>query len=82
MTDVSQSAMVVGVGKRESLGGRETGEAHVLIAEVEATVAGNESGNLFAVFNQLHPDALTDSRVRLLGLHATAPYMQQVKNTY
>jgi len=46
--------------------------AHVLIDEVEAAITRDESGNLLAILNQLSAHALTNSRVWLLGLDATA----------
>jgi len=45
---------------------------HVLVAVVEATIARAESSDLLPVLDKLHPNALTDSGVRLLGLNATA----------
>jgi hypothetical protein len=45
---------------------------HVLVAVVEATIARAESSDLLPVLDKLHPNALTDSGVGLLGLNATA----------
>ncbi len=41
----------------------------VLIDEGKATITRDEGGDLLAVLDQLHTRALTDSRVRLLGLN-------------
>lgn len=57
--------------KGDRRGGREralTEDTHVLVREVETTVARYERGQLLAVLDQLHSHALTDSRVRLLRL--------------
>ena len=40
----------------------------VFIGEVQATIAWDEGSNLLAVLDELNAHALTDSRVRLLGL--------------
>merc|ERR1711881_609509 len=41
----------------------------VLLDKVETTILGYEGRDLLAVLDQLHTDALTDGRVRLLGLN-------------
>ena len=41
----------------------------VILNEGEATVTGDESGDLLSVLDELNTDALADSRVRLLGLN-------------
>jgi hypothetical protein len=41
----------------------------ILVDVIETTIPGNEGGNLLSVLNQLNTDALTDSRVGLLGLN-------------
>lgn len=39
----------------------------VLLDKVETSVAGNESGDLLGVLDQLNTNGLTNGRVRLLG---------------
>ncbi len=48
----------------------ETSEENfiVFIGDVQATIARDEGSNLLAVLDELNAHALTDSRVRLLGL--------------
>ena len=43
----------------------------VLVDVVQATIARNESSDLLSVLDQLNTHALTNSRVRLLGLHSS-----------
>jgi len=43
----------------------------VFFDESQATVVGDESGDLLAVFDELNPDTLPDGRVRLLSFYTT-----------
>ena len=43
----------------------------VLLNEVETTIIGDEGSDLLAVLDQLHTNALSDGRVRLLGFNTT-----------
>ena len=49
----------------------ETSNQHliVLIHVVQTTITRHEGSDLLAVLDELHTDALTNGRVRLLGLH-------------
>jgi hypothetical protein len=42
----------------------------VIVNVVEATISGDESGDLLPVLPEEDPDGLPDARVRLLGAHA------------
>lgn len=64
----------------------------VLVNKVQATVIGNEGGNLLAVLNELNTHTLADSRVGLLSFNATVgvggdrknvllKFLDKVKNT-
>ena len=44
---------------------------HVLVDVVQASITRHERSDLLTVLDQLHTNALTDGRVRLLGLHTT-----------
>jgi len=46
------------------------GDFVVFVDERDGTVTGTERGDLFAVLDQLHSDALSDRRVGLFGLDA------------
>lgn len=55
-------------------GTTESGDEHfvVLVDEVEAAIVGHEGSNLLSVLDQLNTSALTNGRVRLLGLDTAA----------
>ena len=51
---------------------KTTAPSHVLLDEVEASIHGDEGSDLLAVLDQLDTSALTNGRVGLLCLNATA----------
>lgn len=63
------------IGKEEIEGSR----AYVFLDVVQATIIGDESGDLLAVLDELNSDTLANSRVRLLGLNST---IQLFSNPY
>ena len=52
----------------------------VLFNVIETTVPRYEGGDLLTVLDKLHSDALSDSRVRLLGFNTTAKQKLQIIN--
>lgn len=45
---------------------------HILLDEVQAAIIGHEGSNFLSVLDKLDTCALTNGRVRLLGLNTTA----------
>lgn len=54
--------------------------AYVLLNVVEATVERHEGGDLLAVLDQLDTNALTNGRVRLLGLNTAIKHIESASD--
>ena len=47
---------------------------HVLLNEVQTTIVRYEGSNLLSILDKLHTRTLSDGRIGLLGLNATASH--------
>ena len=60
------------VAKQSDLTAATMSTTYVLLNEVQAPIIGHKGSDLLAILDQLYTRTLSDGRVGLLGLNATA----------